>query len=149
MARFKKKSAKTRQEIPMMALPDMIFILLFFFMVTTVMRTEEIFVRTQLPDAEAIETIDQKRLLSYIWIGPRRLEGNRLGETAVQVDDTIIDNIGNIRTIMYAKLLEQPRLIVSLRVDESSEMGLLQDVQGELREAGTLRINYSTKRLVN
>ncbi len=133
----------------MMALPDMIFILLFFFMVTTVMRTEEIFVRTQLPDAEAIETIDQKRLLSYIWIGPRRLEGNRLGETAVQVDDTIIDNIGNIRTIMYAKLLEQPRLIVSLRVDESSEMGLLQDVQGELREAGTLRINYSTKRLVN
>ena len=133
----------------MMALPDMIFILLFFFMVTTVMRTEEIFVRTQLPDAEAIETIDQKRLLSYIWIGPRRLEGNRLGETAVQVDDTIIDNIGNIRTIMYAKLHEQPRLIVSLRVDESSEMGLLQDVQGELREAGTLRINYSTKRLVN
>ena len=128
----------------MMALPDMIFILLFFFMVTTVMRTEEIFVRTQLPDAEAIETIDQKRLLSYIWIGPRRLEGNRLGETAVQVDDTIIDNIGNIRTIMYAKLLEQPRLIVSLRVDESSEMGLLQDVQGELREAGTLCINYST-----
>lgn len=147
--RFQKKSSQTTQEIPTSSLPDIIFMLLIFFMVTTVLREQELEVRTLLPEAEAIEKIDQKRLISYIWIGPRRLEGNQLGETAVQIDDSIIDNITSIRTIMYAKLVEQPRLIVSLRVDELSEMGLLQDVQGELREAGTLRINYSTKRLVN
>ena len=84
--------------------------------------------------------------MSYIWIGPRKLDANRLGETAVQIDDALIDEITNVRTIMYRKLVEQPRLIVSLRVDESSEMGTVLDVQQELREAGTLRINYSTKR---
>jgi biopolymer transport protein ExbD len=47
---------------------------------------------------------------------------------------------------MYNKLMEQPRLIVSLRVDEESEMGVVQDVQMELRQANTLRVNYSTKR---
>lgn len=143
---FKKKASTSKQEIPTASLPDIIFMLLIFFMVTTVLREQELQVRTTLPQAEAIEKIEQKRLISYIWIGPRRLDGNRVGETAVQIDDAIIENIGNIRNIMYNKLVEQPRLIVSLRVDQQSEMGVLQDVQSELREAGTLRINYSTKR---
>lgn len=146
---FKKKSSGAKQEIPTASLPDIIFMLLIFFMVTTVLREQELEVRTTLPEAEAIEKIEQKRLISYVWIGPRRLEGNRVGETAVQIDDAIIDDIRNVRNIMYNKLVEQPRLIVSLRVDQQSEMGVLQDVQSELREAGTLRINYSTKRLIN
>lgn len=146
MAHFKKKAAQAKQEIPTSSLPDIIFMLLIFFMVTTVLREQELQVRTILPEAEAIEKIEQKRLISYIWIGPRRIDGTRIGETAVQIDDAIIDNVNNIRTIMYGKLMEQPRLIVSMRVDESAEMGLVQDVQTELRQAGTLRINYSTKR---
>ncbi len=148
MARFKKKSAKLNQEIPTASLPDIVFMLLIFFMVTTVLREQDMLVRTQLPEAEAIEKIEQKRLISYVWIGPRRLDGNRLGDTAVQIDDAIIDDIGSIRNIMYSKLLEQPRLIVSLRVDEDAQMGFVQDVQNELRHGQTLRINYSTKRLV-
>ncbi len=146
--RFKKKSSSTSQEIPTTALPDIVFMLLIFFMVTTVLREQELQVRTTLPQAEAIEKIEQKRLISYVWIGPRRIDATTVGETAVQIDDAIIDNVSNIRTIMYNKLVEQPRLIVSLRVDQASEMGLVQDVQNELREAGTLRINYSTKRQV-
>jgi biopolymer transport protein ExbD len=51
-----------------------------------------------------------------------------------------------IRNIMYDKLQEQPKLIVSLRVDDESDFGIVMDVQQELREAGTLRINYSTRR---
>jgi biopolymer transport protein ExbD len=50
---------------------------------------------------------------------------------------------------MYDKLIEEPRLIVSLRVDQNSEFGLLTDVQKELQQAGTFRINYSTKREVD
>src|SRR5690625_5734411 len=122
--------------------------LLIFFMVTTVLREQDMLVRTQLPEAEAIEKIEQKRLISYVWIGPRRLDGNRLGDTAVQIDDAIIDDIGSIRNIMYSKLLEQPRLIVSLRVDEDELMGFDQDVQNELRQGQYQHITYSTKRLV-
>ena len=129
-------------------MPDIIFMLLIFFMVSTVLRETTVQVRTMLPQAEALSKIDQKRLVSYIWIGPRKLENNRLGETAVQIDDALVEDVTNIRTIMWRKLSEQPKLIVSLRVDQSSEMGIVLDVQQELREAGTLRINYSTKRLI-
>lgn len=141
-----KKKAKTKEDIPTASLPDIIFMLLIFFMVSTVLREQTVQVRTILPQAEAISKIEQKRLVSYVWIGPMKLEGNRLGETAVQIDDALIEDVGTIRTVMYRKLVEQPRLIVSLRVDETSEMGKVLDVQQELREANTLRINYSTKR---
>lgn len=144
---FKKKT-QTKQDIPTASLPDIIFMLLIFFMVSTVLRETSVQVRTLLPQAEALTKIDQKRLVSYVWIGPRKLEGNRIGDTAVQIDDAMVEDVTNVRTIMYRKHVEQPRLIVSLRVDQQSEMGIVLDVQQELREAGTLRINYSTKRLV-
>ncbi len=142
---FEKKSAKSNPSIPMASMPDIIFMLIIFFMVTTVLRETEIQVRTTLPQAEALTKIEQKRLVSYIYIGPRKLENNQLGETAIQIDDALIDEMASIRTVMYRKLLEQPRLIVSLRVDEDAEMGVVTDVQQELREAGTLRINYSSR----
>ncbi len=142
---FEKKSAKSKPAIPMASMPDIIFMLIIFFMVTTVLRETEVQVRTQLPQAEALTKIEQKRLVSYIYIGPRKLENNQLGETAIQIDDALIEEVPTIRTVMYRKLLEQPRLIVSLRVDEEAEMGTVTDVQQELREAGTLRINYSSR----
>ena len=145
MAHFK-KSSQTSQEIPTASMPDIIFILLIFFMTTTVMRTETIEVRTVLPQAEALEKIEQKRLVSFVYVGPRKMGGNQVGEMAVQIDDALITELTNIRTIMYNKLMENPKLIVSLRVDEDAQMGYVTDVQQEFREAGTLRINYSTKR---
>jgi biopolymer transport protein ExbD len=142
---FQKKT-KTKQEIPTASLPDIIFMLLIFFMVSTVLRETTVQVRTTLPEAEALTKIDQKRLVSYIYVGPKKLDGNRLGETGVQIDDALVEDLANVRTIMYRKLIEQPRLIVSLKVDQTSEMGIVLDVQQELREAGTLRINYSSRR---
>ena len=145
MGHFTKKS-KAKPEISTASLPDIIFMLLIFFMVTTVLREQEVQVRTILPQAEALTKIEQKRYVSYIWMGPEKLSGNRFGETKVQIDDAIIDDLTNVRTIMYRKLTLEPRLIVSLRVDEDSEMGVVTDVQQELRKGGTLRINYSSKR---
>ena len=142
---FTKKS-KAKPEISTASLPDIIFMLLIFFMVTTVLREQEVQVRTILPKAEALTKIEQKRYVSYIWMGPEKLRGNRFGETKVQIDDSVVEDLTNIRNIMYRKLTEEPRLIVSLRVDEESEMGIVTDVQQELRKGGTLRINYSSKR---
>ncbi|WP_372634626.1 ExbD/TolR family protein [Fodinibius sp.] len=145
MAHFKKKSANTSQDIPMSAMPDIIFMLLIFFMVTTVLREVELQVQINYTEAENIEKIEQKRLISYIYIGPEKLQGNQLGEPRVQIDDALIDDIGAVRNIMYDKYQEQPKLIVSLRVNDETGTGLVTDVQEELREAGTLRINYSTR----
>ena len=142
---FKKKQAGSKQEIPTSAMPDVVFMLLFFFMVTTVLREVTLKVKLDLTKATNIEKIEEKRLVSYIYMGPERL-GNELGEDKVQIDDAIVEDIGAIRNIMYDKLLEEPRLIVSLRVDEDSEFSLLSDVTKELQQAGTFRINYSTKR---
>lgn len=119
--------------------------LLIFFMVSTVLREQDIQVRTQLPQAEALTKIDQKRLISKIHIGPLK-QGENEGETAIQIDDALIENRTAIRTIMYNKLQEQPKLIASLKVDQESEMEVVNEVQQELREAGALRINYSSNR---
>lgn len=149
MANFKKKSANTKQDVPTSAMPDIVFMLLIFFMVTTVLRETTLQVKINFTEAENIEKIEQKRLVSYIYIGPKKLQGNKVGDTAIQIDDALVEDIQAIRKLMYDKLLEQPKLIVSLRVDANSETGTVTDVQQELREAGTLRINYSTKRELN
>ncbi|NGP75986.1 biopolymer transporter ExbD [Balneolaceae bacterium YR4-1] len=145
MGHFKKKSSNTSQEVPTTAMPDIVFMLLIFFMVTTVLREVELQVRVNFTQAENIEKIEQKRLVSYVYVGPERLSGNRLGPTKIQVDDALIEDVAAIRKLMYDKLQEQPKLIVSLRIDEETEAGIVNDIQQELREAGTLRINYSTK----
>ncbi len=145
MAHFTKKR-KAKPEISTASLPDIIFMLLIFFMVTTVLREQEVQVRTILPQAEALTKIEQKRYVSYIWAGPEKLPSNRFGETKVQIDDAVIEDLTNIRMIMYRKLTGEPRLIVSLRVDQESEMGIVTDIHQELRKGNTLRINYSSRR---
>ena len=145
-AHFKKKSANTKQEIPTASLPDIIFMLLIFFMVTTVLRETELLVNVSIPQAEAVEKIDQKRLIQYVYVGPERLESGGLGDPAVQLDDAIVRNLPDIRQAMFRRLREEPRTITSMRVDRDVETGLLYDVQEELREAEALRVNYSTSR---
>lgn len=148
MAHFKKKQAKTKQEVPTTAMPDIIFILLIFFMVVTVLREVEMLVRQNLTLAENIERIEEKRLVSYIYIGPEILGAGQYGETRVQVDDALVDraDFRAIQNVMRERRIQEPRLIVSLRVDEESEMGIVSDVKQELRKADALRINYSTRR---
>lgn len=145
MGHFKKKSANTKQDIPTSAMPDVVFMLLIFFMVTTVLREVTLQVQVDYTQAENIEKIEQKRLVSYIYVGPEKLDGNQLGSTKIQIDDAIIEDVGAVQQLMYDKLKEEPRLIVSLRVHDETEFGIITDIQEELREAGTLRINYSTK----
>ena len=146
MANFKKKQAGSAVRKYPHLLCLMWFLCYSSFMVTTVLREVTLKVKLDLTQASNIEKIEQKRLVSYIYMGPERLPGNQLGDDKVQIDDAIVDDLGAIRNLMYDKLIEEPRLIVSLRVDQNSEFGLLTDVQKELQQAGTFRINYSTKR---
>ena len=130
---FEKKRAGAKQDIPTASLPDIIFMLLLFFMVTTTMREVEILVDYKLPSAEALEKIENKRLVSYIWVG----KGDRM-----QINDSIV-KLDEVQDLMYEKRQELPNIIVSLRIDVGTDMGFVTDVQQELRKAYCLRINYS------
>lgn len=131
--KFEKKRSSTKQEIPTASMPDIIFMLLLFFMVTTTLREVEVLVNFTLPEAEAIEKIENKRLISYIWIGK---------DGKMQINDSLV-KLDDVQQIMYAKRQALPNVIVSLRVDKNTDMGLVTDLQQELRKAYCLRINYS------
>lgn len=132
--KFQKKLAKTKQQIPTASLPDIVFMLLLFFMVTTTLREHDVKVQYRLPDARAIEKIENKRVVSYVWVGR---------DSRIQIDDNIV-NVDQIQKIMYTKRIDLPTIIVSLRIDKTSKMGLVTDIQQELRKAYCLRINYSS-----
>ena len=132
--KFAKKRAATKQEIPTASMPDIIFMLLLFFMVTTTLRETDVLVQFKLPEAEAIEKIENKRLVSYIWVG---------NDERMQLNDNII-LLKDVQALMYKKRVELPNVIVSLRVDKNSNMGVVTDIQQELRKADARRINYST-----
>ena len=131
--KFQKKISSSTQGIPTSSLPDIIFMLLIFFMVSTVLREVDIQVQYTLPEAIAVEKIDNKRLLSYIWIG---------NDERIQIDDSIVP-VSSISNIAYQKRMNNPNVIMSLRIDKGSRMGIVSDVQQELRRADALRINYS------
>jgi biopolymer transport protein ExbD len=131
--KFQKKMAQVQQTIPTSSLPDIIFMLLIFFMVTTVLREVDVKVRYTLPSAIALEKIDNKRLLSFIWIGE---------DERIQIDDSILP-VDAIEQIVYQKRVNNPNVIMSLRIDKGSRMGIVNDVQQELRRGDALRINYS------
>ncbi len=132
--KFEKRRASTKQEIPTASMPDIVFMLLLFFMVTTTLREVDVLVTYALPEAKAIEKIENKRLVSYLWVGK---------DKRMQVNDSIV-KLEEVETIMYKKRQELPNVIVSLRIDRGADMGLVTDIQQELRKAYCLRVNYSS-----
>jgi biopolymer transport protein ExbD len=109
--------------------------LLLFFMVSTTLREVDVMVQFKLPEAKAIEKIENKRLISYIWVG---------NDGRIQLNDNIV-KLKEIKDIMYKKRVELPNVIVSLRIDKDSNMGIVTDIQQELRKADCRRINYSAR----
>lgn len=131
--KFNKKHASTKQNIPTASLPDIVFMLLLFFMVTTTLREVDVLVKYKLPEAKAIEKIENKRLVSYLWVGH---------DGRIQVNDSLT-KLEEVQKIMYAKRVALPNVIISMRIDKGSDMGIVTDIQQELRKASCLRINYS------
>ncbi len=137
--RFEKKRSTTKQEIPTASLPDIVFMLLLFFLVTSTLREHEVLVQFSLPEAEAIEKIENKRLVSYVWVGKAGGKAER-----IQVEDNIVTDMTEFADVMYQRRVKIPNLIVSMRVDKNSSMGIVTDLQQELRKIDARRLNYST-----
>ncbi len=130
---FQRKS-KIKQEIPTTSMPDIVFMLLMFFMTVTTLREVDVLVKFKLPEAKAVEKIENKRLISYLWVGQ---------DKRLQINDSLV-KLEEVQSIMYNKRQELPNIIVSLRIDQNTDMGLVTDIQQELRRAFCLRVNYST-----
>jgi len=132
-------SRKTQlsSEIPTSSMPDIIFMLLIFFMVTTVLR-EYSGLPVNIPKAEKIEKLKGKRHTAHIWVSKEGL---------VSINDRLFA-VQDIAKIMYEKRVSDPQLIVSLKADEEAKMELISSIHEELREADALKLNYSTKTLV-
>lgn len=147
MSKFKKKT-NTSQEIPTSALPDIIFMLLFFFMVTTVLRESELLVLNRLPAATQLQKLEKKSLVSFIYIGPPK-DNQKYGQAPrIQLNDVLArpEEIPQFVLEEKDKLdeVERDKLTMSLKVDKETTMGIVSDVKQQLREASALKVNYSS-----
>ena len=144
MSKFKKKK-KGMPGISTASLPDIVFMLLFFFMVTTVMRETELKIRKpQLPKATEIKKLERKSLVSYIYVG--KVEGQN-GDK-IQLNDRISD-VKDVKYFVFAEREthpedEIPLLTTSIKADIKTNVGTITDIKEELRNVNALKINYST-----
>jgi biopolymer transport protein ExbD len=130
---FAKKS-RAGGDIPTASLPDIIFMLLIFFMVVTVFK-EFRGLPVLTPAARTTEKLESKRNVAYLFADKR-------GQ--LSVDDKIV-TLEDVEPIMAEKYAQNRRLIISLKIDKDVEMGLVTDVQEKLRDAYTLRVSYATR----
>jgi biopolymer transport protein ExbD len=146
MSKFKKKTG-TSQNIPTSALPDIIFMLLFFFMVTTVLREQEILVEQKIPQATQLQKLEKKTLISYLYIGKPKNTGMFGTEPRVQANDVLINTKDIVLWVNQQKdklsEAERDMITISMKVDRDVKMGPISDVQFELREADARRILYA------
>ncbi|MEE8335264.1 MAG: biopolymer transporter ExbD [Candidatus Neomarinimicrobiota bacterium] len=133
-----KKKTEISSEIPTASMPDIIFMLLIFFMVTTVLR-EYSGLPVELPKAKRIEKLKSKRHTAHIFVSKDGL---------ISIEDKLY-KADAIMNIMYDKRVDDPQIVVSLKADQRARMGLISKIQNQLRKADALKINYSTKTAID
>jgi biopolymer transport protein ExbD len=151
MSKFKKKSGGGTPGISTASLPDIIFILLFFFMVVTVLRQTTPLIENVLPYADEVEKLDKKDLVMYIYAGkplPRYQEQYGT-EGRIQLNDKFAE-VSDVQAFIEAERSSKreeliPFLTTALKVDGETNMGLVSDIKQELRKANALRVNYTTR----
>jgi biopolymer transport protein ExbD len=155
MSKFNPEGGKKETPaITTASLPDIMFMLLFFFMVSTTLRENEVKVSQNLPHATELTKLEKKSLVSYIYVGtPRKKYQTQLGtESRIQLDDNFA-SVNDIRGYIAGEWekrneADRPKMTVSLKADEKTKMGIITEIKQELRKAEALKINYSSKRRV-
>ena len=154
MAKFGRKGKGGVPEVSTASLPDIVFMLLFFFMVTTVMRETTLKIEQHLPGATEVKKLERKSLVIPINIGkPTSAFQAMFGtEPRIQLNDAFA-KVADIRDYIMAEREkmdenERPLMTVSLKVDDKTKMGIIIDVKQELRKASALKINYSSRKVL-
>ncbi len=152
MAVMKKKGNKGVGAISTASLPDVVFMILFFFMVVTTMREQEMLVRFRLPQATEVQKLEKKSLASYIYIGPPTKEMAAKFGTAprIQLNDSYRQpfEIGEFIASERDNVKESERAAMTavLKADNMTRMGIITEVKMELRKASALKISYAAEK---
>ena len=155
MAKFHKQKSEGAPGINTASLPDIVFMLLFFFMVTTTIRKASLKVQLTMPFASEIQKIEKKSLVSYIYVGPpiRALEGLYGTEPRIQLND-VFAKPDDLREFIIKERQkhdekEIPLMTISMKVDKETKMGIITDIKQKLRDMNALKIMYSAKKSVS
>lgn len=155
MAKFSREGKNEIPPISTASLPDIVFMLLFFFMVSTTMRDTTLMVSNKLPIATEVAKLEKKTLVSYIIVGPPTREYQRLygTEPRIQLNDSfktlvdIRDFISSERDAMSEA--DRPLLTTALKIDENTRMRIVTEIKQELRKASALKISYTARKVDN
>ncbi|MBC8214424.1 MAG: biopolymer transporter ExbD [Candidatus Marinimicrobia bacterium] len=126
------RKTRTHTQVSTASMPDIVFMLLIFFMVTTVMREFD-GLKVIIPRAKMIEKLESKRNTSHIWATK---------DGRISVDDRLI-HINDLRHVMYQKISANPKITVSGKFDKNATMELITEIHEELRKANALKLSYS------
>ena len=151
MIKFNKyRSSKSLPPVSTASLPDIVFILLFFFMTVTVMKNQNLLVENTLPTATETEKLDKKDRVIEIYVGKPTAEAKaNLGdEPRIQMDNKYI-TVGEVGDYALQALSSMPEHLksvatVSIKADVGVKMGIIEDLKSELRMVNLLKINYTT-----
>ena len=150
MAGFKKKESREMPEMNTSSLPDLIFTILFFFMIVTTMREVTLKVKFTVPSGTELEKLTKKSAVSFIYVGPptEALRAQMGSSTRIQLNDRyaepreVMDFVAQERQGMT----NQAEQIISIKADQRTQMGIITDIKEVLRKSWALRINYSATR---
>jgi len=150
MSKFKFKKKENTPEVSTASLPDIVFMLLFFFMTVTVMKNDSLKVVNELPNATEIKKLEKRDRVITIYIGkPVKPFDEVLGEEPkIQIDDRFVA-VSEVGLRIVEAINDKPDhlrgfVTISLKVDKKASMGLIDDVKEELRKINALKINYTT-----
>jgi len=151
MSKFRKKK-KGLPKISTASLPDIVFMLLFFFMVSTTMRETDLLLKKPvLPTASEVKKLEQKSLVSTIYVG--KSKDSRISGDKIQVNDKIID-VNDVTSFIYSeralrKEEEVKFMTTSIKADKDASVGTILDIKEQLRDINALKISFSTVKGTN
>ena len=150
---IRKKEKKEVGHISTSSLPDIVFMILFFFMVSTSMKETELVVKFKAPQATEIQKLENKSLVSYIYVGPPATADLRakFGEASkIQLNNSFSnpEQIGQFIASERDALNEADRnkMTVCLKADKDTRMGIITDIKQELRKAEAYKISYASNK---
>jgi len=146
MSKFK-KNKKGIPAVNTASLPDIVFMLLFFFMVATTMReTDLVIMKPVLPQATEVKKLEMKSLVSTIYVG--KSKDAKIGGDKIQVNDKII-NVSDVPNFIFAERAqrseeEQKYMTTSIKADKDANVGTILDIKEQLRDINALKVSFST-----
>lgn len=150
MSKFKKKKSGDIPAISTASLPDIVFMLLFFFMTATTMKDSDLKIENTLPKANQTAKLHKKQFVMYIYAGKpsERYRASLGGSDRIQLADKI-STVNDIRNFVISERAsrnseDEKYLTASLKIDKNVKMGLVQDIKQELRKVDQLKVNYTT-----